>query len=227
MENGHIVQYDLLLKIYDQAPYGIVVLNKKGDLLFWNSFMENMTGYYRKEFGHFAFADLIFREEADLFEHRFKTLRAKPRKNFRFQTRIRKNNGTILAVEIQTNTIADGTENAPLYVFYIRDIRKTKARERKQKSLVLKLQRFHSELIDFAELLKEKDQEEYESGGPDYGMTKIDDRIIEFILQGYMNSEIADELNLAVVTIKKRISKIYKKLGVKRRGELIEFFRSG
>jgi DNA-binding NarL/FixJ family response regulator len=50
--------------------------------------------------------------------------------------------------------------------------------------------------------------------------------VIRLILQGYRNQKIADELSVTVSTIKKHITKIYYKLEVKSRYELIDFFKN-
>ena len=49
--------------------------------------------------------------------------------------------------------------------------------------------------------------------------------IIRRVLQGKQNKEIAAELNLAEITIKKQLSEIYRKLHVRNRMELIKLIQ--
>ena len=57
-------------------------------------------------------------------------------------------------------------------------------------------------------------------GGGVKGLSLQDKRIVEFISQGYKNSEIAESLCLSEPTIKAHISRIYKMLKVKNRVQL-------
>jgi DNA-binding NarL/FixJ family response regulator len=57
-------------------------------------------------------------------------------------------------------------------------------------------------------------------GGGVKGLSIQDRRIVEFISQGYKNSEIAESLCLSEPTIKAHISRIYKMLKVKNRVQL-------
>lgn len=45
--------------------------------------------------------------------------------------------------------------------------------------------------------------------------------LIDFLLEGLNNKDIAKRLSLAEITIKKALSKIYQRFGVKNRGELV------
>ena len=45
-------------------------------------------------------------------------------------------------------------------------------------------------------------------------------RIIHLAISGKTNQEIAEELHLAEITIKKALSRIYKKLGIRNRTQL-------
>lgn len=61
---------------------------------------------------------------------------------------------------------------------------------------------------------------ELPDGGGVKGLSQQDKRIVEFISQGFKNSEIAERLCLSEPTIKAHISRIYKMLKVKNRVQL-------
>jgi DNA-binding NarL/FixJ family response regulator len=48
--------------------------------------------------------------------------------------------------------------------------------------------------------------------------------IIALLLRGYRNKEIGESLNIAEITVKKHLSNIYQKLGVKNRFDLARLF---
>jgi len=219
-------QRELLLKIFEQAPMGIAVLRSDGSFFFWNSALERMTGYYRNEFRRLCCEDLVYEKEKEIFRVGFSGRIKRNLKNFKLRTKFTGKNGKILTVEIFAYRIPDTIANDSLYVCFLNDMSQTQDRERKHKSLIHKLRRLHSELGEFAETFSESETGERGSNRPDYGLSKFDDSIIELIIQGYRNREIAEELHVAEITIKKRVSNIYRKLGVKRRLELIELLRS-
>lgn len=49
--------------------------------------------------------------------------------------------------------------------------------------------------------------------------------IIRLVMKGRTNKEIAAEMNVAEITIKKALSLIYKKLDIKNRAQLVGMFK--
>lgn len=62
---------------------------------------------------------------------------------------------------------------------------------------------------------------EFEINIADCGLTKREQEIVQLIRQGKSNGEIASELFISETTVKKHVSNIFEKTGVKRREELI------
>jgi two-component system, NarL family, response regulator DegU len=64
--------------------------------------------------------------------------------------------------------------------------------------------------------------------GEIYDLTETEIKIIKLVLNGYTNKEVADELYISEKTVKFHLYKVFKKLKVKNRSELILFgFRHG
>lgn len=64
--------------------------------------------------------------------------------------------------------------------------------------------------------------------GQIYSLTETEIKIIKLVLNGYTNKSIADELYISEKTVKFHLYKVFKKLSVKNRSELILFgFRHG
>ena len=71
-------------------------------------------------------------------------------------------------------------------------------------------------------------QKQDKSKGQIYDLTESEIKIIKLVLNGYTNKSIADELYISEKTVKFHLYKIFKKLTVKNRSELILFgFRHG
>lgn len=58
-----------------------------------------------------------------------------------------------------------------------------------------------------------------------HNISKREQEIAQLVLRGKSNKEIEDELYISLVTVKSHIYRIYKKLGIKSRTELMLFFR--
>jgi DNA-binding NarL/FixJ family response regulator len=66
------------------------------------------------------------------------------------------------------------------------------------------------------------------SKGEIYDLTETEIKIIKLVLNGYTNKDVADELYISEKTVKFHLYKVFKKLKVKNRSELILFgFRHG
>ena len=64
--------------------------------------------------------------------------------------------------------------------------------------------------------------------GQIYDLTETEIKIIKLVLTGMTNKEIADELYISEKTVKFHLYKVFKKLKVKNRSELMLFgFRNG
>ena len=60
----------------------------------------------------------------------------------------------------------------------------------------------------------------------DEKLTKKELEILQFLARGSLNKEISDEMNVALNTVKKHATSIYKKLQVRNRGEAIVWYMS-
>lgn len=56
-----------------------------------------------------------------------------------------------------------------------------------------------------------------------YGITDLEEKMIGLIIRGYKNKEIAMEMHIAEITVKKHVSLIFQKTGVKNRADLSRF----
>jgi DNA-binding CsgD family transcriptional regulator len=57
---------------------------------------------------------------------------------------------------------------------------------------------------------------------PDFGMTRRELEILELIAQGMSNQEIADKLFVSPNTVKTHASRVFEKLGAKRRTQAVQ-----
>ena len=61
-----------------------------------------------------------------------------------------------------------------------------------------------------------------EAKRPDLGMTRRELEILELIAQGMSNQEIADKLFVSPNTVKTHASRVFEKLGAKRRTQAVQ-----
>jgi DNA-binding NarL/FixJ family response regulator len=55
-------------------------------------------------------------------------------------------------------------------------------------------------------------------------LTKKEKEILQFLIKGNLNKEISDDMNMALNTVKKHVTSIYKKLQVRNRSEAIVWY---
>jgi DNA-binding CsgD family transcriptional regulator/PAS domain-containing protein len=78
----------------------------------------------------------------------------------------------------------------------------------------------------FFQILEESKHEIPKSKGKDEKViTNREFEIIQHLMEGMQNKEIADKINVAEITVKKHLSSIYRKLNVRNRVELVKTFR--
>ena len=78
----------------------------------------------------------------------------------------------------------------------------------------------------FFQILEEPHPSVPKNKGKDEGViTNREFEIIQHLMEGMQNKEIADKINVAEITVKKHLSSIYRKLNVRNRVELVKTFR--
>ena len=85
-----------------------------------------------------------------------------------------------------------------------------------------KLQPYLNKMIDSFGILEERSKEDESY----MNLTPKENTVIELIVKGHSNLEIAQHLFLSETTIKKHVSNIYRKLDVKKRAQLIHKYLS-
>ncbi|WP_256759428.1 LuxR C-terminal-related transcriptional regulator [Cohnella sp. WQ 127256] len=85
-----------------------------------------------------------------------------------------------------------------------------------------KLQRYLNKMVESFGILEERNQDEE----PLLHLTPKENTVLELIVKGYSNLEIAKHLFLSETTVKKHISNIYRKLDVNKRVQLINKYPS-
>ncbi len=63
------------------------------------------------------------------------------------------------------------------------------------------------------------------SGEPEEGLSRREQEILDYLLRGFVNKEIAAELSISVFTVKNHLRHIYEKLHVKSRMDVLVKFR--
>ncbi|GEM_PF-5019495 len=141
-----------------------------------------------------------------------------------FYFRHRLSSGEIRDVSVHSGPIREGGD---LLLFSIvRDVTLEKRLEKKQARLQTRIELITRQLDELSELLLETGAYQYSMSTPSLRIAEKDSTIIHLIQKGLNNREIGDKMNVAEITVKKRLAALYKQFGVKNKYQLIEYLSS-
>jgi PAS domain S-box-containing protein len=138
------------ISLYHRAPVGYLALARQGFVMEVNQTFADMVGYEREQITGKPFHVFVNREDQDAhyFEHRHRMQREGTR---RYELRLKKANGTLLPVRIETSLPDRGPNAPPIqvvqehYLVTVSDITEEKIRQATELQLALEQER--SELL--------------------------------------------------------------------------------
>ena len=157
------------------------------------------------------------------YKNSFQKLIQRIWKNAKIDTKLVTKRGGTLDIKIQIVRIKEDEQT--MFIFFLQDITALIELDNRQKSLARKITQLYNELEGFTGMIRE--EVGYINDSTDYGLSETDNAIIRHILRGYTNREIAEQMNLAEITIKKHVSNIYRVFNVRKRIDLINSINSG
>lgn len=196
----------ILGRFYESAPFGVMITNRHGTVLYINSLLQELIDYQeiRSKDGGLS-VDCI--EEIipipDTDEIRLQ------------RNRIHKHRSAPIPIEIYTLPSKNGELTEPLFVYFFLRVDKDDAG-----SLIIGAT---SEKIPVrSEYRPGIDAQMYQELIQNYSLSKREAEVARHLLKGHSNKEIAFKLHVAEITVKKHVSSIYRKLNVNSR---FEFFK--
>lgn len=213
---------DVLRYILAEMPSGVVVTDSGGVITFVNeAFLAMQNASEDQVLGR----QLCTEVEVDL-SYIFNSLTKEDVSAHNIETRLMKDGEATLQVRLMIHRFEKPISNEYSYVIFVSDISFEKRLEQKQVKLQAKIESTMNELDMLNEMLLDTGVYERSLAISAHDYDQTDREILQYLERGYSNKKIASQMNLAEVTIKKRLSRIYAKLGLKNRFELFEYLHS-
>jgi PAS domain S-box-containing protein len=213
----------ILNNIIQSVPTGIILTNSKGTITLTNKTFELLSGFTSSElegrdipFLQMQPSQITLPSSGSIgsVNHTPVELELKKKDSGSFTARI-----LILNFEKPLN------ENFKT-IYFITDITFEKKLEAKQVRLQNYIESIVREMDDLSELLLETNVYNQSIKRGDIDFDPVDRNILKFIESGMTNNQIAIRLEIAEITVKKRLSVIYSRLGIKNRYQLIEYLHT-
>ncbi len=214
---------EILDNIIQSVPTGIILTDSEGIISLTNKTFELMSG--------FTYPDLAGRE--------IKFLQAQSSPDTMPSAEcIATDNCSPVEVELKKNDSGSFTAKVLILnfekpldenfknIYFITDISFEKKLEMKQVRLQNHIESIVREMDDLSELLLETNVYNQSIKHGDADFDTLDRNILKYIESGMTNNEIASRLEIAEITVKKRLSAIYSRLGIKNRYQLIEYLHT-
>lgn len=214
---------EILDSILQSVPTGVILTNSEGVITLTNKTFESMSGFTSAELEGKDIKFLQIQSSSDILSLNENTgsgnyipveLDLKKKDLESFSAKV-----LILNFEKPIN------ENFKI-IYFITDISFEKKLEKKQVQLQNHIESIVHEMDELSELLLETNvyNQSIKRGDVEFDFT--DRSILKFIESGMTNKQIAGRLNLAEITVKKRLSSIYAKIGINNKYQLIEYLHT-
>jgi len=213
----------ILNNVIQSVPTGIILTNSEGVITLTNKTFESMSSF---TFSELEGKDITFLQMKSLGD------------NISLADNIANDNFTPVELELKNRDSGSFTAKIiflnfekPLsdnfkIIYFITDISFEKKLEKKQVQLQNHIESIVREMDDLSELLLETNVYNQSIKRGDIGFDIVERNILKFIESGMTNKQIASRLEIAEITVKKRLSSIYSKLGIKNKYQLIEYLHT-
>lgn len=211
---------DVLDTIVQTVPAGIILTDSEGNITLTNKTFESMSG--------FTFSEL-----------EGKNITFLPVQSSTKIPQLTDNGGrgNYISIELELKKAGSGSFTAKILIlhfnqplndkftkiFFITDISFEKKLEVKQTRLQNHIESIMREMDELSELLLETNVYNQSIKQGNTGFDSVERNILKLIESGLTNNQIAVRLDIAEVTVKKRLTNLYSKLGIKNRYQLIEY----
>ncbi|PKL16739.1 MAG: hypothetical protein CVV49_14565 [Spirochaetae bacterium HGW-Spirochaetae-5] len=214
---------EILDNILQTVPTGVLLTDSKGVITLANKTFESMSGFASAELEGKDIKFLQIQSSSDILLLNENT-----------------GNGNYIPVEIDLkkkdldsfpakvlilNFEKPINENYKM-IYFITDISFEKKLEKKQVRLQNHIESIVREMDDLSELLLETNVYNQSIKRGDIEFDIMDRGILKYIESGMTNKQIAGRLEVAEITVKKRLSGIYSKLGINNKYQLIEYLHN-
>jgi PAS domain S-box-containing protein len=213
----------VFLYLLQASPMGIVITDQAGRVSFVNATMLKMTGYIEDDLKGKDIQGWINPKVKHIFEN---AAAADHDCTAEMEISIRKADGTEMHSSLVVSCFSEPVKPEYRIVFFISDRSFEKKLETKQVMLQNHIEAIMGELDSLNEMLLETGVYSETIKGGKAEFDSVERRILRYVEQGQGTVQMAKNLKLAEITVKKRLSKIYAKLGINNRYQLIEYIHT-
>lgn len=214
---------EILNNIIQSVPTGIIITNSEGIISLTNETFETMSG--------FTFPELEGKDIDFLKMQPFPVIMPKNEKPGSkdytpVELELKKNCQGSFIARILVLSFEKPLNEDFVIIYFITDISFEKKLELKQVRLQNHIESIVREMDDLSELLLETNvyNQSIKRGDIEFDFT--DRNILKLIESGMTNRQIASRLGIAEITVKKRLSVIYSKIGINNKYQLIEYLHT-
>jgi PAS domain S-box-containing protein len=210
---------------FENAPVGIIVLNKDGALIHVNTFCELCFGRSRDDLMQHGLDRFLHPEDGKNCLQAFIDDHEILRRHTVIENRYIAGDGRTIYTKQHIQGIFD-TDGGLLFITLLtEDITAARQLSFFNSTIINKLKDVYSQLKEFDGLLPDNRKFLSTKALIDYGLSPMEHRIASLIHSGNTNASIAQQLCLSENTVKHHITNIYSKLRVKNRLELGNMIR--
>lgn len=213
----------ILSNIVQTVPTGIIITNSEGTITLTNKTFEIMSGFNSAELEgkNISFLQL---------QPSLKTLPLADTigsdSHTPVELELKKNDSGSFTARILILNFAKPLNENYRIIYFITDISFEKKIEMKQVRLQNHIESIVREMDDLSELLLETNVYNQSIKRGNIEFDAVDRNILKLIESGMTNNQIASRLEIAEITVKKRLSVIYSRIGIKNRYQLIEYLHT-
>ncbi len=214
---------DILNNIIQSVPTGIILTNSEGVITLTNKTFELISGFTSSELEGKDISSLqVQSSENVMFFHEKKGSDIYTP----IEVELTKNDAGFFTAKVLILNFEKPVNESFKIIYFITDISFEKKLEKKQIQLQNHIESIVREMDDLSELLLETNvyNQSIKRGDIEFDFT--DRNILKFIESGMTNKQIAGRLEIAEITVKKRLSSIYSKLGINNKYQLIEYLHT-
>lgn len=214
---------EILNFIIEIAPIGIILTKSDGTITLVNKTFESLLGQESSSITWMNISEIVKGGMSRVIKN---AAGADHDCSETMDLEFKKTDGSYMLAKTVVSCFLKPIDPNYKMIFFVTDVSFEKKLEKKQIKLQNHIETMIREMDNLSEMLLETSVYNESIKANKFSFDAAEKRIIKHIESGHSSSEIAKKLGVAEITIKKRLTKIYSKLGIKNKYQLLEYIHS-